>query len=107
MVVDEILKEAKVPYRRSRYTAKTLPATYAVYTDDRETDGPDNKNWLVNHQITIELYESAPDPDAESAIENALDDRGIPYEVQDRYWLQEEQRYQVIYEFNYIEKRRG
>ena len=105
-MINAILTEAGIPYRRSRYTAKPLPDTYAVYLDEREADGADGINCLINHSITIEVYESKPDDAAEAAIEAALDARGLPWTSQDRYWLQEEQRYQVIYEFNYIEKRR-
>jgi tetratricopeptide (TPR) repeat protein len=42
--------------------------------------------------------------DAETAIEAELDARGIPWSKQDRYWLQDVQRYQVIYTFSYTSK---
>ena len=105
-MVNEILKQAGIPYRKSRYMAKPLPDTYAVYFDDREASGADGINCLVTHNITIELYESKPDDDSEAAIEAALDEWGLEWSSQARYWIQEEQRYQVIYEFTYIEKRR-
>lgn len=107
MVVEQVLKEAKIPYRRSRYTARTLPATYAVYMDDQTADGADKRIMLITHQITVELYEAQPDDAAETAIEESLSARGILWTKQDRLWLQEEQRYQVIYEFEYITKRRA
>jgi len=109
MVVD-ILKETKIPFKRSRYNAKPLPATYAVYMDDRTADSADAIGCavpgVVLHQITIELYESKPDDKAEESLEEALNKRGISWTSQDRYWLESEQRYQVIYEFNYTTKRR-
>ena len=105
-MVNKILTKAGIPYRRSRYTEKPLPSTYAVYFDEREAGGADGINCLVTHNITIEVYESIPDDAAEDAIEAALDALGIEWTCQDRYWLQDEQRYQVIYEFTYIEKRR-
>ena len=104
-MVNKILTEAGIKYRRSRYP-KPFPDTYAVYFDEREAGGADGINCLITHHITIEVYESIPDDAAEAAIEAALDARGIEWTCQDRYWLQEEQRYQVIYEFTYIEKRR-
>ena len=105
-MVDKILKQAGVKYRKSRYTAQPLPDTYAVYFDDREASGADGINCLITHNITIELYESKPDDATEAAIEAALDAAGLEWSSQARYWIQEEQRYQVIYEFSDIEKRR-
>ena len=105
-MVTEILGRAGVKFRQSRYTAKPLPATYAVYFDDREVNGADGVNCLITHNITIEVYESKPDSATEAAIEEALDAYGLEWSSQARYWIAEEQRYQVIYEFTYIEKRR-
>ena len=105
-MVTEILKRAKVKFRQSRYMAKPLPNTYAVYFDDREASGADGINNLITHNITIEVYESIPDDATEAAIEEALDAYGLEWSSQARYWIAEEQRYQVIYEFTYIEKRR-
>ena len=105
-MVTNILKEAGVKFRQSRYTAKPLPDTYVVYFDDREATGADGINCLITHKITVEVYESKPDEATEAAIEAALDARGLEWTSQARYWIHDEQRYQVIYEFTYIEKRR-
>ena len=105
-MVTKILAQAGVKYRQTRYTAKPLPDTYAVYFDDREASGADGINCLITHNITIEVYEAKPDDATEIAIENALDAAGVEWTSQARYWIAEEQRYQVIYEFTYIEKRR-
>ena len=61
---------------------------------------------MYTHDITVELYEPAPNDDAEAAIEAALDAAGVEWSKQDRYWLSDVQRYQVLYEFTYITKRR-
>ena len=103
-MVHEILTEAGIAHRRGRFTG-TKPATYAVYMDDITTDGPDLRPLIWQHDITIELYEDKPDDAAEAAIEAALFDWGFHWTKQDRYWLQTEQQYQVIYEFTYYEKR--
>ena len=105
-MVTKILDRAGVKYRETRYTAKPLPDTYAVYLDDREVGGADGVNCLITHNITIEVYEIKPDKAAELAIEAALDAYGVEWTSQARYWIREEQRYQVIYEFTYTEKRR-
>jgi len=105
-MVNKILTAAGVPYRRGRFTATKKNPTYAVYTDDVTTDGPDGIPAILTHGITVELYEDAPDDAAEAAIEAAITAAGLQWEKEDRYWLQSEQQYQVIYTFTYIEKRR-
>lgn len=102
-MIKEIMNATELPFRRTRFL-KPPTETYAVYMDDVDTDGPDGINRIFTHDITLEVYEPEPDDEAEAAIEEALNSRGIKWTKQDRYWLREEQRYQVIYEFTYITK---
>ncbi len=104
-MVTDILRAAEIPFRKTRLL-KPPSGTYAVYTDDMETLGGDNLVAVYHHQITIELYESGLDDASEEKIQAALSDTGIHWEKQDRFWLPNEQRYQVIYEFDYYTKRR-
>lgn len=109
-MIKTILTASGIPGKQGRYL--NPPAkTYAVYFDDQDTtQGPDahaGAPLLVQHDGMVELYEPAPDPDAEAALEAELNAQGIPWTKQDRYWLQNVQRYQVIYEFTYYEKRRN
>lgn len=100
-----ILTAAGVAFRKSRFP-KPPAETYAVYTDDiTGTDGPDGINSIFFHAVTVEVYEPAPDDATETAIEAKLNAAGVRWTKQDRYWLQSEQRYQVIYEYDYIEKK--
>lgn len=102
-MIKEIMNATALPFRRTRFL-KPPTGTYAVYMDDVDTDGPDGINRIFTHNITLEVYEPEPDDKAEAAIEEALNSRGIKWTKQDRYWLQDVQRYQVIYEFTYITK---
>lgn len=104
-MVKEILTAARLVFRRARFSSPPA-STYAVFFDDIDTDGPDGINRIFIHNYTVEIYEPTPDDAAEEALEAELNARGISWTKQDRYWLQDEQRYQVIYEFTYIEKRR-
>ncbi len=61
-------------------------------------------NLITKHNYSIELYEYMPDPDAEARVERTFDKFGIEFEKADRYWLQEEQLYQIVYDFTWIEK---
>lgn len=78
--------------------------TYAVYMDSFNRRGADGLNLIKDHDDTIELYSYEPDPEAEARIENMFDELGLEYDKDDRYWIQDQQLYQVVYTFNYIEK---
>lgn len=102
-MVNEILSNAGIPRRQARHTQPPA-GTYAVYFDDKEADGADGLVLMYRHDVTIELYEPAPDDDAEDRLEAELNARGLMWSKQDRYWIQDRQRYQVVYEFSYIQK---
>ena len=93
-------------YRETRFL-KPPATTYAVFNDTRTVRGPDYRNALIEHEVNIELYEYAPDPTSEAAIEAQFDAEGQEYIKQNRYWINEAQLYQVIYEFTYITKKEG
>jgi|GEM_PF-1029644 len=111
-MVEEILTAAGLEHRQGRFI-KPPAETYAVYFDDVDVDGPDpllsgttTLARICRHDVRIELYEPKPDPNAEAALEAQLDARGVPWTKEDRYWLDDAQRYQVLFEFTYTTKRR-
>lgn len=112
-MIKEILTAAGVLHRHGRFLR--LPTkTCAIYFDNLEVEGADPVSFdnagelprIYHHDVTIELYEPEPDDEAEAAIEAELEARGIPWTKEDRYWLSDSQRYQVLYEFSYTNKRR-
>lgn len=107
-MVDKLLTGAGLvlnkTYRETRFLTPPRDITYAVYHDTVETRGADNLNLIKEHDVTIEVYEYTPDKETEKKIEAQFDAYAIAYVKQDRYFIQEEQLYQVIYEFNYITK---
>lgn len=90
-------------FKETRFL-KPPKETYAVYIDSYNRRGADGLNLITEHSISIELYSYSPDPDAENRIETMLDELGIEYDKEPRYWIQSEQLYQTIYTFSYIEK---
>ena len=78
--------------------------TYAVFMDSFTRRGADSLNLIKEHTYTIELYSYTQDPEAEARIEATLDSYGIEFSKEDRYWINEEQLYQVVYTFDFIEK---
>lgn len=105
-MVEEILRMAGIPYRESRFPDPP-DTTFAVYLDNVEASGADGLNLIFEHDIMVELYERIKDDEAEAAVEEAIDAHGLPWTKQARYWLQDVQRYQVVYEFTYFDKRRA
>ena len=90
-------------FKETRFL-KPPQATYAVYIDSFTRRGGDGVNLIKEHTYTIELYSYNADPTAEAEIEKMFDMLGIEYEKSERYWLDTEQLYQVVYTFNLIEK---
>ena len=90
-------------FKETRFL-KPPKTTYAVYMDSFTRRGADGLNLIKDHDYTIELYSYNPDPEAEARIEAILDELGLEYGKDDRYWIQEEQLSQDIYTFNFIEK---
>lgn len=90
-------------FKETRFL-KPPTTTYAVYLDSFRGRGADGVNLLKEHTYTIELYSYKADPTAEAKIEEMFDTLGIEYDKSDRYWLDSELLYQVVYTFYFIEK---
>ena len=106
-MVKEILTNAgfveDVTFRETRFV-KPPRQTYALYLRSYTSRGSDHRNLVRDCTTTIELYSYVADPDAEARIEAELDNRGIEYRKDDRYWIQEEQLYQVVYTIDHTDK---
>lgn len=107
-MIKDILTASGVKFQRSHFFTPPV-GTYAVYFDDVERDGADrvtaaNLPGIYRHDCSIELYASAFDPAAESAIEAAMTARGVDWHKDDAYWLQDVQRFQTVYTFSYTSK---
>lgn len=102
-MVKEILDVTGLPYKESRFLTPPK-TTYAVYHDAINRRGGDNINLISQHDVTIELYSHKVDPVAETKLESTLDALGIEYDKQPRYWIQEEQLFQTVYDFTYYQK---
>lgn len=90
-------------FKETRFL-KPPQTTYAVYTDSYKRRGADSVNLITEHNYTIELYSYKPDPTAEAKIEKMFDTLSIEYEKSERYWLDTESLYQIVYTFYIIEK---
>lgn len=103
MVIDDILKSVGVPYKETMFQ-RTPAGDYIVYNIEVDADGSDDENCIFTNAATLEVYEEKSNPKLETAIEARLNATGLKWSKQSRYWIQEAQRYQVIYEFTWITK---
>lgn len=103
-MLNDITAATGVPFRETQWVGKPPAETYSIWLDDVTADGSDFDNRIFTHDITLELYEPKPDPEAEKAIEAWINAAGLKWTKQSRLWLTDAQRYQVVYEFSYIEK---
>lgn len=100
-MVNEILINAGIKYKETRFK-KPPETTFAVYIDDINIRGADSCNLIEEHNISIELYEYNKDSESEARIEEQFNALGLEYHKESRLWLEDEQLYQVVYEFEYI-----
>lgn len=110
-MISEILTAAGVEHVQGHFLR--MPAgTFAVYFDDIEVTAADRVATIhagglpriYTHNVTVELYEELPDDAKETAIEDELDTHGLEWTKQDRYWLEDLKRYQIVYEMKYTSK---
>lgn len=104
----DILTAAGILHERGRFL-RMPTETHAVWFDDLVLEGADrvpsaSLPRLYTHNVTIELYEPKPDDKAEAALEAELNANGLLFTKQDRFWLPDAQRYQVVYEYSYTSK---
>lgn len=90
-------------FKESRFL-KPPKETYAVFFDAFNRRGADTVNLIKDHDGIIELYSYVADPVSEANIEHVLDEFAIEYDKAPRYWIQDEQLFQVVYTFKFIEK---
>lgn len=103
-MIYRLLEQAGIPAREARFSDPP-DTTYAVFFVDTTMDGSDDSQAAIHtHDVTVELYESAFDDEAETSLEAVLTGRGYQWTKQGRYWLDSIRRYQVVYEFTYRTK---
>ena len=95
--------ELNKTFKETRFL-KPPKTSYCIYLDNFTRRGGDSVNLIKEHNYTIELYSYTTDAEAEAKIEQALDEYAIPFDKSERYWLDTEQLYQVVYTFDFIEK---
>ncbi len=111
MLINDILTKAGfIENETFKQTCFKYPPKndYCIYIDDVFSHGDDKKIRISEHNITFELYSRTPPTESEKKIESALKFYSSNflngYKKQSRMWLETEQLYQTVYEFDFIIK---
>ena len=95
--------ELNKTFKETRFI-KPPKTSYCIYLHDFTRRGGDSVNLIKENNYTIELYTYTIDAEAEAKIEQTLDKYAIKFDKSERYWLDSEQLYQVVYTFETIDK---
>lgn len=105
-MLDFILSSLPFPSAET-YFLQPPQGVYGIWGDRITADGSDFDNEMRTHNVTLELYEpiSTESPAAHKALQELLDENGIPWQKSDRMWFSEERRLCTTYTFSFSEGR--
>ncbi|MGX7745693.1 hypothetical protein [Rhodopseudomonas parapalustris] len=76
---------------------------YLVFIDDINTTGADDKNCIVQHNVSIELYSERIDKVSEAKVEELLNEKNFNFD-KSRTRIDSEKLCQTLYGFSFTEK---
>lgn len=83
---------------------KPPPLPYIIFIEEQDIGGADGLNNIISRKITLELYSEVIDSEAESKIENLINDQLFNFK-KSRTWIESEKFFQTMYDFEFVEKR--
>ncbi|SET02286.1 hypothetical protein SAMN05421676_102361 [Salinibacillus kushneri] len=97
-----ILNSTGLPVAHSHFkNTESSPAPsppFITYLDDGSANFfADNKVYVPIKNPTVELYTDKKDLSVEQKLETALNDNGLPFELEDEVWIESERLFQQIY----------
>ena len=101
--VKEMLEETGLKVAEDCFLrAPALP--YIVFLEKSNCNGADNKVFILERDITVELYSGKIDKEKESQLEEILIKNYIEFR-KNRTWIDSEKVFQTVYDFNLYEKK--
>lgn len=100
----DILKAIGITNKESRFITVPKPP-FIVWFHETETRGGDYVNGIVDHHVSLELYEDKPDTAPSNKIETVLNQFGLEYDKSVKNWIASESYYQTVFDFDYTEKK--
>lgn len=76
---------------------------YLVFIDDTKYTGADNKNYIANRSIRVEMYSDKINKTAEQKVESLLNEKAVEFK-RDRTWIDSQSFFMTVFEFNLVEK---
>ena len=103
-MLTDILNEIGITNRESRFVTAPKPP-FIVWFHETETRGGDYVNGIIDHRVSLELYEDKPDAAPSNKIETVLNRFGVEFDKSAKNWLPTEGYYQTVFDFDYVEKK--
>ena len=89
---------------KENHNWKITKLPFNIFIDDKYYRGADEKNNIIEHNVTIEHYSETINTKDETTIENFLNSEARHFE-KNRDWLQEEEMWVTLYELDtFLEK---
>ena len=102
-LLDDILLKINIPFKEACFI--TPPdEDYIVYFCEVTHRGADNKNLIMECDISLEFYSENRKEENSNKIRSALDFYGVEYNETGRQWIDTEQLFQNVFQFTTIEK---
>ncbi|MCX4377357.1 MAG: hypothetical protein OSJ61_14435 [Lachnospiraceae bacterium] len=103
--IKEWLNKSAIPFEYAAWK-KTPSYPYGVYLDEFEERGADERLFIKDHDINIEIYSdtNASIREAEKKMEQFFKDNAITYKCDGRKWIDAEKHFENSYYFRFVEK---
>lgn len=112
MDIKEVLKTGTNLSVEKDHFIKPPKLPYIVFIQDKEIRGISNDNLIIDSDVSVELYTSLPDEKLEKKVRDVIikdilkishNDEEIEI-VQMTEYIEKEQMYMTVFDFNLIEK---
>ena len=82
---------------------KAVTTPFMVFIDTQNVSGHDTKNCIIDHDLTVEYYDSSINRKNEEKIEVLFNNAGLEYK-KDRQWLDSEKVFMTVYYTGFTER---
>ena len=93
-----MLEELNVPVAYNHFKKSTIPPYVVYYVDSSVNTMADNKVYMENVTINIELYTITKDLVLEKKIKDILSQNDLPFEQISETYIESDNVYDILYE---------
>lgn len=112
MDLKDILKKGTNLPTAENHFIKPPKLPYLIFNQDKDVRGVSKDNLIIDSDVSVELYTSKIDPELEKKVKKVIIDDILSVSnnddeieiSQNREYIESEQMYMTIFDFNLIEK---